>query len=431
MAAATLLELSRERALVHGHRQAYTFRFEDGCEQTLTYAEIDRRAQAVAAALQQTISPGERALLVYPAGLDFVTGFLGCVYAGVVAVPATYPKPRRPMPRLSAIAADCSGTVVLTSSRTLETLDVARAGAELAGVRWMATDTVASQAAEEWSPPSISPNDLMFLQYTSGSTAEPKGVMVSHSNVLSNLEMIREGFGIGGKVVQEESNVGVFWLPAYHDMGLVGGVLTALYVGGHAILMSPTAFLQRPLRWLQAISDHKASVSGAPNFGYEICLRKIAPEDIARLDLSSWRVAFCGAEPIRADTLDRFAETFAPSGFRPDAFYPCYGLAEATLLASGGVGPGRPTVRSVQRQALARRRVLEGNGAGGERDGKSQQVLVGCGGPLRGQEVAIADPKRSTRAGPRRLVRFGSRVLTWLAAIGIAPTRRARHSPRG
>lgn len=396
MAAATLLELSRQRALAHGHRKAYTFRFEDGSEEALTYAEIDRRAQAVAAVLQKTAAPGERALLVYPASLDFVTGFLGCVYAGVIAVPATYPKPRRPMPRLSAIAADCGASVVLTSSKTLATLDVARAGAELAGVPWMATDTIAREAAEQWSPPSTSPDDLVFLQYTSGSTSEPKGVMVSHSNVLSNLGMIREGFGIGPEIAQDGSDVGVFWLPAYHDMGLVGGVLTALYVGGHAVLMSPTAFLQRPLRWLQAISDHGASVSGAPNFGYEICLQKIAPADVARLDLSRWRVAFCGAEPIRSDTLDRFAEAFAPSGFRPDTFYPCYGLAEATLLASGGAGPGRPTVYTVQRQALARQHVLEGNGT----DGQAQQELVGCGGPLRGQEVVIADPKGGSRAAP-------------------------------
>jgi len=349
-------------------------------------------------------------LLIYPPGLDFVTAFLGCIYAGVLAVPATYPKHRRPMPRLKAIAEDCKATVALTTSKTLAMLDLSCNGGQLQQLRWIATDEVPEDAASCWRAAEAGDDDLAFLQYTSGSTSEPKGVMVSHGNLLHNLEMIRQGFQIELIAAEDPPRVGVFWLPAYHDMGLIGGILEAIYVGEHSVLISPGSFLQRPLRWLKAISDYKAQVSGGPNFGYDICVRKTTPRQRAELDLSSWQVAFCGAEPIRAETLDRFAEAFAPAGFSPKAFYPCYGLAEATLLAAGGSGPAHPVVKKVQRTALARHRVV---GANGEDDGQVQE-LVGCGQALLEQEIVIADPKT---AKPVEADRVGE---IWISGPNVA-----------
>jgi acyl-CoA synthetase (AMP-forming)/AMP-acid ligase II len=223
---------------------------------------------------------------------------------------------------LSTIAADCQAAFALTTAQTLSTLDLARSAPELASVEWLATDTLDSDLAAQWQRPHIEPDDLAFLQYTSGSISDPKGVMVTHANLLSNLEMINEGFNIGGICANPVEETGVSWLPAYHDMGLIGGILESLYVGGRTVLMSPAAFLQRPLRWLKAISDYRAVISGAPNFAYELCAERILPEQRAGLDLSHWKLAFCGAEPIRPETLERFAETFAPCGFREDAFYP-------------------------------------------------------------------------------------------------------------
>lgn len=392
----TLLEVLQQRADAHGARVAYTFRSEDASETSLTFAELAERAKAVAVVLRELLEPGDRVLLVYPAGLDFVVAFLGCIGAGVLPVPATYPKPKRPMSRLQAIARDCNARAALTTWQTQTTLDLARMAPELQSIRWIASDRVAPRLARQWTPPVLRPDDLAFLQYTSGSTSEPRGVMVSHANLLYNLEMIRTGFGIPWTEGSEGPGTGVFWLPAYHDMGLIGGILMPLYTGGHSVLMSPAVFLQRPLRWLKAISEHRASVSGGPNFAYELCCRKVSPTDRRRLDLSTWRVAFCGAEPIRAETLDRFAEQFADCGFQKDAFYPCYGLAEATLIAAGGEGPAKPTYLGVERAALAAHRVVESNGRGADH----VQQLVGCGGGLLEQQLAIVDPETARPVEP-------------------------------
>jgi acyl-CoA synthetase (AMP-forming)/AMP-acid ligase II/acyl carrier protein len=394
-APATLIDLFQSRATLDARQPAFTFRGEDGIETSLSFGELDRRARAVAAELGRIAEAGHRALLVYPAGLDFIPAFCGCIYAGLLAVPATYPKPRRPMPRLSAVAQDSGATIALTTSQTLATLELARTAPELEALRWIATDELPA-AEPGWEPARLAGDDLAYLQYTSGSTSEPKGVMVTHQNLLANLEMIRFGFGLQRRCDGGEPGTGAFWLPAYHDMGLIGGILMALYTGGHSVLMPPASFLQRPLRWLQAISDHQASVSGGPNFGYELCLRKTTAAERARLDLRHWKVAFCGAEPIRAQTLKSFAEAMKPCGFRDDAFYPCYGLAESTLLASGGRGAGPLVVKSVLKSGLARHRVVCANG-----EKENVQQLVGCGHALLDGEVAIVDPLSGTRSNPR------------------------------
>ncbi|MGB7344480.1 MAG: AMP-binding protein [Pirellulaceae bacterium] len=399
----TLFEMLEENAAANRGKRAFTFLGEDGEESVMTYDHLRSQAVLIATELASCTKPGDRALLVYPTGLDFVAAFFGCIYAGVLPVPATYPRPRRPMPRLSAIAADCYPSCVLTTEASLKLLDVPSVAPELAKLRWLATDQLATdqlasrdgiaktRSASPWSPPASAANDLAFLQYTSGSTSQPKGVMVSHANLIHNIAMIRHG-NDAGDVTQR---TGAFWLPAYHDMGLICGILGVISEGGHSVLMSPTSFLQRPLRWLQAVSDYKAAVSGAPNFAYEFCARKVSPGDLVGLDLSCWKVAFCSGEPVRGETLNQFATVFGPAGFDGGAFYPCYGLAEATLMAAGNVGPSLPKIKHVSREALAEHRAVEITGA--DLQGSRSQSLVDCGQALLGQEIAIVDPDSSQR----------------------------------
>ncbi|HET9212138.1 MAG TPA: proline iminopeptidase-family hydrolase, partial [Thermoanaerobaculia bacterium] len=331
---ATLIDLLRARAGEKGGAPLYTFLADGEAEEaTLSYGGLDRRARAIGARLQQAGAAGERALLLYPPGLDFIAAFFGCLYAGAVAVPAYPPRAGRTQPRLRAIAGDARPRLVLTTAAiAAKAAELSEQIPELAGAEWIATESLDSSAAERWTPPSLGPGTLAFLQYTSGSTAAPKGVMVTHANLLHNERLIGAAFGM------DEESVVVGWLPLYHDMGLIGNVLQPLHAGGRCVLMSPVAFLQRPMRWLEAVSRYRGTVSGGPNFAYELCLRKAAPEALSRLDLSSWRVAYNGAEPVRASTLERFAEAFAPCGFRAEALYPCYGLAEATLFVTGGHG---------------------------------------------------------------------------------------------
>jgi acyl-CoA synthetase (AMP-forming)/AMP-acid ligase II/acyl carrier protein len=383
----TLVDLLAGQAAEQRDRVAYAFLDDRDGISEITFGELDRRARLIAARLQLELSPGDRALLVYPAGLEFISAFFGCLYAGVVAVPATYPKPKRPMPRLQRIAVDCDAHVALSTAQTLTTLDPELLSNDAATNSWIATDELNSELADMWQSPNRSTHDLAFLQYTSGSTSDPKGVMVSHGNLLTNLECIRQAFGLGETEEDLESANGVFWLPAYHDMGLIGGILTPMYMGGRSVLMSPTAFLQRPMRWLQAIHDYRTTISGAPNFAYEYCVRRTSPEERASLDLSHWRLAFCGAEPIRAETLTHFADAFRISGFKMAAFYPCYGLAECTLLAAGPDYRSEPRVLSVNRAALAEHRVAP---ACGEPDAMLQK-LVGCGSPVYQHTMVVVD----------------------------------------
>jgi amino acid adenylation domain-containing protein len=379
-AASNLVELLRERARTAPEQPAYCF-LVDGEEKEahLTYAELDRRARALGAVLQRLGAADERALLLYPPGLDYIAAFFGCLYAGAVAVPAYPPRPNRPSPRLRSIADNASPRILLTVSALrplLERMMPAPAGSE-----WLATDDPANLGAPgDWRDPGVEPATLAFLQYTSGSTAAPKGVMLSHANLLHNLELIRVCFA---QTARERT---VIWLPPYHDMGLIGGILEPLYAGYPVTLMSPMAFLQQPLRWLRAISRTRATTSGGPNFAYDLCVRKINEEQRRELDLSSWSLAFNGAEPIRPDTLERFAAAFSSCGFRRESFYPCYGLAEATLLASGGRRLGGAVVRSFAASELDRHRAVPVPAAPGQR------TLVGCGGPAdpRSGEPAVA-----------------------------------------
>ncbi len=372
---------------MHPDKWAFTF-LSDGetPEVHLTYGELDRKARAIGARLQACVGGDARALLVYPSAPEFIVAFLGCQYAGIIAVP-TYPpqtRTKRSLEKLRTIVKDVQPSVVLTVSSLTSAVEnlFALAQEELSTTPLLTTDSIEDDAAGKWQEPAITGDTLAFIQYTSGSTGLPKGVMLTHSNLLYNMSMIYEYFG----VTPETS--GVNWLPPYHDMGLIGMILETIYSGAHDIIMSPVAFLQRPIRWLQAVSDTGATMSGGPNFAYELCCRKITPEQKEKLDLRRWKLAFNGAEPIRLETLERFAETFASCGFRKEAFYPCYGLAEASLMATGGERDRFPVVRTLQAEALAHNRVVEATS--GEKD---VRTFVSCGKTVRGQKIVIANPE--------------------------------------
>ena len=380
----TLVDLLHTRAENQPDQIAYIF-LENGETESaqLNYQQLNRQAQALAASLQSLVAPGERVLLLYPPGLEFIAAFFGCLYAGVVAVPAYPPRRNQNMSRLQAIVADSQATVALTTTSVLGNIEgKLTENPELASLRWLATDNIGSVRANEWHEPALTSNTLAFLQYTSGSTGTPKGVMVSHGNLLHNQQMMQQAFG------HTADTIVVGWLPFYHDMGLIGNVLQPLYLGKPVILMPPVAFLQKPIRWLQAISRYKATTSGGPNFAYDLCVNKIKPEQLTSLDLSSWEVAFSGAEPVVAQTLERFANYFAPCGFRAEAFYPCYGMAETTLFVSGGLKKAEPIIRLVDGAALSQNKVVQTTE-------KKEEVreIVGCGRSWLNQKIAIANPE--------------------------------------
>lgn len=404
----TLNEALARRASLQPARHAYTYLVDGDVEKlTWTYAQLDTRARALAARLQHLGAEGGRALLLYPPGLDFIAAFFGCLYGNVVAVPTYPPHPARPsltLPRLRSIVADAGVGVVLTTSSIL-----ARVGQLLAedpglqGLHWLATDEVADDLAADWRDRGADPEGLAFLQYTSGSTNQPKGVMVSHRNLVENSDYIRHTLGLSPE------STAVTWLPAYHDMGLILGIIQPLFTGFASYTMAPVAFLQQPLKWLRAVSRYGATHSGGPNFAYEMCARKISAEQRAGLDLSSWRVAVNGAEPIRFDTLRRFADTFAPCGFRWETFLPGYGLAEATLNVSGIKNAPAPEVCAVDAEALARHRVVEA--APGAQDAR---LLVGSGGFGMGTRVVAVNPSTLTRCAP------GEVGEVWVSGPGVA-----------
>lgn len=383
----TLVDLLRHQADQNPDQSIYTF-LTDGKieEEQLTCRQLDQQARAIAAFLQKHYAiHGERILLLYPPGLDYIISFFACLYAGAIAVPSYPPRLNKPDTRLNAIITDAQAQFVLTTPDILARLEwrIEHLPASQ-NLNWLSTETIDLSMSDVWQPPSITSDSIAFLQYTSGSTGKPKGVMVTHHNLLDNLEHIYHCFG------HNRHSRGVIWLPPYHDMGLIGGILQPLFGGFPVVLMSPMAFLQTPIRWLQAISHYRATTSGGPNFAYDLCVQQIKPEERSQLNLSSWDMAFCGAEPIRAQTLKRFADYFAPCGFRYQAFYPCYGLAEATLIVSGSSKQTEPTVRSFQADLLTK------NQAKLILDDEAQTrslSLTGCGPSLPTQKIVIVNPE--------------------------------------
>ncbi len=389
-----LVELLQHRALHQGDDIGFQF-LVDGERENLqwSYADLDRKARAIAASLQSMDLEGERALLLYPSGLDFVAAFFGCLYAGVTAVPAYPPRRNRNMARIDAIAGDAEAKIALTTFDVLERVQTMISDTpSLQQIRWRATDQWEEELADSWQRPDVHGETLAFLQYTSGSTGAPKGVMLSHANLMHNSAMISYAFE------HTRSGSGCFWLPLYHDMGLIGGILQPLYMGKPNTLFSPTHFLQKPVRWLQMLSQTGCTISGGPNFAYDLCVEKVTAEQKTTLDLSRWALAFNGAEPVRADTIDRFSKAFAECGFRREAFYPCYGLAEATLIVTGGFKQSPPVVKSFEIQALERNEVVET-----EPRADDSRELVGSGGNVLDQQIVIADPETHASLGNNRI----------------------------
>jgi acyl-CoA synthetase (AMP-forming)/AMP-acid ligase II/alkylation response protein AidB-like acyl-CoA dehydrogenase/acyl carrier protein len=382
----TLADLLRQRALHQAQQVGWRF-LQDGETDaaTLTYAALDRQAQTIAAALQLAGLAGERALLLYPPGLDYIAAFFGCLYAGTIAVPAYPPRRHHSLERVGAIARDAQSRVILTTMALKQEMQSIVAPSGLPIATWITTDDLAIPLADQWIESAIRPEQLAFLQYTSGSTGNPKGVQVSQGNLLHNLAQIHQYFGHSAR------SRGVIWLPPYHDMGLIGGVLQPLYSGFPVTLMPPVTFIQKPLRWLQAISNDRATTSGAPNFAYALCVEKITLAQRSTLDLSTWEVAFTGAEPIRQATLERFAATFADCGFRAKAFYPCYGLAEATLIVTGGKKLSPPRVCEIDATAIAQNQVKLTPAT------EQSRSCVSCGIASAAQDIAIVDPNTLQR----------------------------------
>lgn len=368
---------------------------------SLSYGDLDRRARALGVRLRRR--RGERVLLLFPAGLDFVAAFFGTLAAGAVAVPVGLPRLSRNAERLCAIARDARPAVVLT---TAELLPRVRSWVEelpeLRAVEWLAADEAGEEPAGAWSPPEGAASDLAFLQYTSGSTASPKGVMISHGNLLHNCEYLRS------IAEDDEESAGASWLPHFHDMGLIDGILHPVYSGYPSYLMSPLSFLQKPARWLQAISRYRVTNSGGPDFAFDLCARKITPEQREGLDLRSWRMAYDGAEPVRRRTLETFAAAFAGCGFRWRSFYPVYGLAESTLVVSSGQLADEPKLLETDAAALETGRIeLPAPGA-------RSLSLVGCGRVSCGMRAVIADPESGI---PRRSGEIGE---IWVSGPSVA-----------
>jgi acyl-CoA synthetase (AMP-forming)/AMP-acid ligase II len=387
----TLVELLCDRAQKTPNQKAYAFLADGETESgTLTYGELDQQARAIAAHLQSRLLPGDRALLIYPysAGLEFIAAFMGCLYAGAIAVTDNPPRNLDALRKLQERAASSGSTVFLTTLALWTQLESQlpkspEIAAQLSSLWGITTDTVSTCSAD-WQPPKLEADTLAFLQYTSGSTGTPKGVKVTHGNILYNERVIQTAFE------HTEETVVVGWLPLFHDMGLIGNVLQPLYLGTPSILMSPMSLIQQPVLWLNAISRYRATTSGGPNFAYELLCQKTTPEQRSSLDLSSWDIAFCGAEPIRAETLEKFTRLFAPQGFRKEAFYPCYGMAEASLLISGSHKTDAPILRSINRAALEQHHIkVESSPAA--------KTIVGCGHAWLDDQIVIVNPDTRQR----------------------------------
>jgi len=481
----TLVNLLQNRALptprspwsLKENRIAYTF-LQDGKKPSasLTYRQLDAKARTIAVYLQSRLSPGERVLLVYPQGLEAIAAFFGCLYAGVVAIPAPAPEAarmKRVLPRLEAIAVDAGASLILTTTSLLTNRDgnhltfkarsfvsrlngraslllkyyltegeIAQKTPQLATIPWMATEKIPSQLAAQWQQPEINGDTLAYLQYTSGSTSTPKGVMLDHNNLMGHLAALQQACGykadltplaplkcvrvasrsrsgenysplvageeLGERLTEkycDSNSVTVTWMPYFHDYGLVEGILAPLYNGTPCYLMSPMTFIKQPLRWLKAISHYRATHSQAPNFAYAYCLKRITPEERATLDLSCWQAAGNAAEPINPEVMEQFCQTFESCGFRRQTFAPAYGLAEATLLVTTSRRTDAPVFCTVSAEELAQNRiVLTPTG----------QRLAGSGRLLGNTVVAIVHPEKLTRCASDEVGEI------WVASAGVA-----------
>lgn len=380
----TFVEILRTRAQAEPHACAFAFLASDGAETRVTYAELEERARALAARLQFRDAAGERVLIALQPGLDYVVAVFGCLFAGSTAVPCALSSRMDRARQLPAIAVDSGAKFALGGPAFNEHL-------ESAHLEWIAVDSSNVEGAAGWREPAPDADCPALLQYTSGTTSSPRGVMVTHANLLANAQSIAKAFE------HPKDLWGVTWLPPYHDMGLMGGILQPVYFGAPSAVISPMDFIRRPVMWLEAVSRYRVRTSGGPNFAYELCARTITPAESANCRLDCWEFAYVGAEPVRADTLNLFARKFAPLGFKRESFFPCYGLAEATLYVSGG----RPTVRYISAGGLREHRVVETPDAGQPQCDVDARAIVGCGRPAAAVGVSIVNPdtERSCETG--------------------------------
>ena len=379
----SLIDLARLRA---EENPLNGFRFlKDGRwpTQLLTYAELEKAAQNLAAVIQGAgVERGSRVILVFGPGLRFVEAFWACLHAGAIVVPAPPIEPsrlQRTVPRLRAIVRDCRPALLLTDSPSTAEVNLEGNIPELRGVPIVNLNSAPDPKAT-WIRPQISADKVAMIQYTSGSTSSPRGVCVTHANLMHNLKMLDEFHG------PERPATMVHWLPLYHDMGLIRGMLSPLHMGADCVMMSPADFIHRPRRWLDAVTRYRATHIGAPNFGYELCVRKISNRELKLLDLSYLRVAFCSSEPIRDTTVHRFIRHFSACGFKARAFRPSYGLAEATVMVSCELGSKGPHIERCERRALR-----EGKFTTRNLEEKETTNIVSCGTALGGQEILVVD----------------------------------------
>ncbi|HEU5415712.1 MAG TPA: LLM class flavin-dependent oxidoreductase, partial [Candidatus Angelobacter sp.] len=378
----TLMELLRRRASSDPDHVLYSFLRDDlSVGQDISLRFLDLRARSVAAFIQGETSPGDRILLVFPFGPGFLEGFFGSIYAGRIPVPAYAPRPGRPNHTLAAICNDAQPSIVLTNHEQASRIKEALSSGS-PELRCCCVEDIPDDGAEAWVEPEINSETIAFLQYTSGSTAAPKGVIVSHGNIIHNERMIQEAF------CQDESSVVVSWLPLYHDMGLIGGVLQPLWAKSRCFLMRPQTFVQNPFQWLEAISRFKGTTSGGPDFAYRLCVARVTSQQLTALNLSTWRVAFNGSEPVQPATIRQFSQRFETCGFRKSAFVPCYGLAESTLLVTARRNSAELTIRSFQSRELERNRVVPS-----DVNDFGARPLVGCGVGSASQNVVIVNPE--------------------------------------
>lgn len=401
----TLIGLLRERVALYGDKQCYVWAAGgERQDNAITYRQLERRARSLAAWLQASDATDKRVLLLMPEGLDYIVAFFACIFARSVAVPGFPPHRNRQLVRIRAIAEDSCPSLILTTRDFMPQVKLLCShdrGED--SVRVCAIEDVDDQLAPHWQEPAVGEDTLAFLQYTSGSTTTPKGVMITHKNLLHNERIINRAFR------QSDDSVIVGWLPLFHDMGLIGNVIQTVYAGARCVLLSPSSFLQNPASWLQTISRYHATTSGGPNFAYELCARKIDSKQCESIDLSSWKTAFCGAETVRKETLDRFATLFSSCGFRSEAFCPCYGLAEATLFVSGGLPKRRPKSISIRPTALKENRwepLLHGDTGG--------RAVVSCGVVGAGTAIKIVDCSTMNECPPGQIGEI------WVSGASVA-----------
>lgn len=373
--------LLQERAISEPDKIAFIYLIDGELEkQEVTYKQLDFLAKKIAGYLQEKANIGDRALLLYPSGIDYIAAFFGCLYAGIIAIPLYQLRNNtRALSRMHSIWVDAAATFILSTKDKLTILyNNQEIIPDFGNAILVATDEIDDSAVNKWKQPPY--QDVAYLQYTSGSTGHPKGVMVGHHNLAHN-----------GRITQNtwknnENSTIVSWLPLHHDMGLIAMILQAIYAGSLCVFMSPVHFVQRPLRWLQAIHRYKANITGAPNFAFDLCIEKVKPEDLIELDLSSLQIAYNGAEPVRAQTLDKFSRKFAVTGFTKELFYPAYGMAEDTLFTTMKTEPGLPQYISISTIKMENGIVEENT------DLNNSRVFVSCGKVLADQTVKIVNP---------------------------------------